>query len=111
MKAFQCDACNNLLFFENVTCLSCGHTLGFLPQLIDLCALDPTEDKRWKPFATSVSSHSYRKCQNSTQYQICNWMVSADDPNPLCSSCRLNLVIPDLTVAGNRERWHKLELA
>ena len=34
-----------------------------------------------------------------------------DDPNPFCISCRLNKVVPDLKVAGNHERWHKLELA
>lgn len=34
-----------------------------------------------------------------------------DDPNPLCASCRLNDIIPDLTDAHNLARWEKLELA
>ncbi len=38
-------------------------------------------------------------------------MVAADDPNPFCVSCRLNTVIPNLSVPGNMDRWHKLEIA
>jgi len=38
-------------------------------------------------------------------------MVSGDDPNPFCVSCRLNEVIPDLTDARNPVRWEKLESA
>ena len=33
------------------------------------------------------------------------------DEEGLCNACRLNDVIPDLAVEGNRERWAKLELA
>ena len=25
MKTFHCDECDQLVFFENVTCLKCGH--------------------------------------------------------------------------------------
>ncbi|MDB6023739.1 MAG: hypothetical protein JWQ04_3596 [Pedosphaera sp.] len=38
-------------------------------------------------------------------------MASADDPNPFCVACRLNELIPDLSVPGNLERWRKLEKA
>jgi hypothetical protein len=38
-------------------------------------------------------------------------MVPADDPSRFCISCRLNEMIPDLQVPGNRERWHRLEKA
>ena len=30
--------------------------------------------------------------------KVCNWAVPPDDPNPLCVSCRLTRVIPDLAV-------------
>ncbi|MDB6039673.1 MAG: hypothetical protein JWM99_3514 [Verrucomicrobiales bacterium] len=111
MKAFQCDHCGNLLFFENVACLGCNHTLGFLPEVIDLCALEPAREKLWKALAPSAGSHLWRQCRNATDYQICNWMVAEEDDNPLCRSCRLNLLVPDLTIQGNLERWQKLEVA
>jgi hypothetical protein len=38
-------------------------------------------------------------------------MVPAEEAAPFCIACRLNNLIPDLQVAGNLERWHKLELA
>lgn len=38
-------------------------------------------------------------------------MVAANDPNPFCVSCRLNNLIPNLSLPGNLERWYKLEMA
>ncbi len=116
MKAFQCDHCGNLVFFENVTCLRCQHTLGFIPELIDLCALEKHEGF-WKPLASQATSiygtnpSKYRQCSNAIAFQTCNWLVAESDQDPLCRSCRLNDVIPDLSLNENRERWHKLEIA
>ena len=39
----------------------------------------------------------YRLCANSTEFGVCNWAVPDDDPSPLCESCRLNDVIPNLS--------------
>lgn len=38
-------------------------------------------------------------------------MVPLDETDPFCPACRLNRVVPDLSVEGNLELWHKLELA
>jgi hypothetical protein len=111
VKAFECDQCGNLVFFENVTCLRCNSTLGFLPEFIDLSALEPAAEGAWKPLSRAAANTVYRQCQNAIQYQICNWLIPHDDPNPLCRSCRLNLVIPDLGIPQNLALWHKLELA
>lgn len=111
MKAFHCDSCGNLLFFENFSCLSCSHVLGFLPDAIDLCALEPAEAPFYWPLAPAARSKRYRPCQNGTDHQACNWWIAEDDDNPLCRSCRLNLVIPDLSAPGSIDRWRKLESA
>lgn len=111
MKVFECDHCANLLFYENVVCLRCQHPLGFLPEFIDLSALEADENQSWKPLSPAAAEKRYRQCQNALDYQTCNWMVSADESNPLCKSCRLNLVIPDLNISENRDRWQKLEIA
>ena len=35
----------------------------------------------------------------------------AEDANPLCVSCRLTRVIPDLEKSENRQAWYRLEVA
>jgi hypothetical protein len=111
VKTFHCDKCGNLVFFENVKCVQCGHLLGFLPVAGELAALESADGKTWRPMAPALKNQLYRQCQNGAQHEVCNWMVVTVDTNPFCESCRLNEMIPDLAVAGNLERWHKLEAA
>jgi hypothetical protein len=113
MKSFHCDSCGMMVFFQNDRCVKCGHPLGFLPDILDLSALEATVDNQcqWQTSLPLAPGKIYRNCDNGQQFQVCNWMVSADDPNPLCVACRLNEVIPDLANAKNLERWTKLELA
>ena len=111
MKTFHCEACGNLVFFENVQCVKCGHALGFLPPTGELSALEAADDGTWRPLAAGSGHQLYRACLNGRDHRVCNWMVPASDSNPFCVSCRLNQTIPDLSVAGNQERWYKLEKA
>jgi hypothetical protein len=97
MKVFHCDHCAALVFFENVSCVSCGHALAYFPDLEKVGTVDQARD--------------YRPCENYSRHEVCNWAVPADDPNPLCRSCRLTRVIPDLGVAGNKAAWFRLEAA
>jgi len=110
MRVFHCDHCDNLAFFENTQCMQCGHLLAFLPELMEMGSLDPAGDGLWRsPLAGARPA--YRLCANYEQRQVCNWAVDADDPNPLCPSCRITQTIPNLDVAGNREAWYRLEVA
>jgi hypothetical protein len=111
MKIFHCDSCGSLVFFDNVKCVKCGHVLGFLPAASELGALEATGPKTWRPIALGLKNQVYRQCQNGEQHEVCNWMVAINDTNPFCESCRLNELIPNLSQAGNLERWHKLEMA
>lgn len=111
MKAFHCDACGSLLFFESVECVKCHHVLGYLPDAKDLSALEPDGTDTWRALSLNAKHRRYRLCLNGQQYKVCNWMVPMDDPEPLCRACRLNGVVPDLQVQGNLGRWYKLELA
>ena len=111
MRCFHCDSCKMLVFFENDRCVKCGHPLGFLPDVLKLSALESMPDDKSRPASPKVAEHVYRNCANGTQFQVCNWMVPDNDPNPLCVACRLNEVIPDLSGSKNLERWKKLELA
>lgn len=111
MKVFHCDHCDQMVFFENVQCLRCTRPLAYLPDLGVTGSLDQTEDGLWKSPLTRAEGKAYRLCANYTTHNVCNWAVPADDPNPLCSSCRLTQVIPNLDAPGNREAWYKVEVA
>jgi hypothetical protein len=107
VKNFHCDHCGALVFFENVQCVSCGRSLAFLPDQLDVCSLDAAQAGLWK----SAAGGTYRLCGNYVQQNVCNWAVQADDPRELCVSCRLTTVIPDLTQPNQQINWYKLEQA
>ena len=45
MKIFHCDHCQQLVFFENTHCVSCGHVLAFLPDLLEIASLEVAGDQ------------------------------------------------------------------
>jgi hypothetical protein len=100
-----------MVFFENTRCLKCESQLGFLPDVLDLSALEADANNQWRAISPLAKKGIYRECANRQQHKICNWMVRLDDPNPFCASCRLNEMIPGLSDANNIARWEKLELA
>jgi hypothetical protein len=110
VKLFHCDHCRQPVFFENVECVSCKHALGFLPDLDAMASLEPAADGAWRSPIPGGRERTYRHCANRSN-DVCNWMVRVEDPGPLCESCRLTRVIPDLSVEGNRLAWYRLEVA
>ncbi len=108
MKIFRCT-CGNTLYFENTQCLQCGRKLGFLPDVLELSALEPAAGGRHLALAPAARERHYRPCLNYSQSNACNWMVPEDDPEPYCTACRLNEVIPNLEQPGNRALWIRIE--
>ncbi|MGY4417020.1 hypothetical protein ACVWW4_008756 [Bradyrhizobium sp. LB7.1] len=41
MKLFVCQACDNVLYFENRACERCGHRVAFLPEKETMSAIEP----------------------------------------------------------------------
>jgi hypothetical protein len=111
MKVFHCDHCAALVFFENVRCVNCHHALAYLPDLEIVGSLNEASDGLWTSPLPRSDGRKYRLCENYAKSNVCNWAVPAQDPNPLCRSCRLTRVIPDLGKPGNQEAWYKLEAA
>ncbi len=111
MKVFHCDHCDQLIFFESVYCVRCEHPLAYLPDLGVTGSLDRGDDGLWRSPLARAAGKTYRLCQNYTEHNVCNWAVPADDADPLCRSCRLTRVIPDLSTTKNKEAWYKLEVA
>ena len=117
MKTFHCQHCGHPIFFENVQCLQCGSQLAFLPDRMNMAAIEKAGDGEggalWRPRARGRkgSPARYRLCHNHTTQNACNFAVPAADANPLCVSCRLTRVLPDLSQPENPQRWYRLEAA
>lgn len=106
MKTFHCTHCQNLVFFENVKCLNCLHDLAYLPEPMQMAALEQGADGLWYH-----GDMAYKLCANNLTHQICNWALPATETEVLCRSCRLTHVIPNLGQPGNEEAWRRLEIA
>jgi hypothetical protein len=105
MRLFRCQECGQTVFFENRRCEQCGHALGYLPQTIELLALDIQGD-----IVTPIQEprRTFRYCANAPQ-GACNWLVPENLSEIFCAACRHNSVIPDLAENGNLVRWQRIE--
>jgi hypothetical protein len=110
MRTYTC-VCGQLIFFQNISCVNCRRELGFLPGSLVMTSIEPEADGSWLPTAAGEHTGLFKKCQNYSQAGVCNWMIPAESPETFCVSCRLNEIIPDLTVAPNRELWGTMEVA
>lgn len=111
MKNFICGcARENTLFFESTQCTACGRMVGYCADTQRMLAFDDEGDEQhW--LSVEPAPQRYRQCGNYSEHQVCNWMVPEYDPNLLCRACRLNDVIPDLSLPQNLLYWRKLEAA
>lgn len=109
MRTFHCDNCRQPVYFENTQCTHCGHMLGLLPEYLRVSALRHLEGDVWQPLMPLAARRRYRQCANYRDHQVCNWMVPAESPETFCLACRLNDVIPNLSRAGFRDQWFRLE--
>ena len=75
MKIFHCDHCDQLVFFENTQCVSCGRRLAFLPDIAEIGSLDPAGYDRWQSPLEGAATEGYRLCANYTNHDVCNWAL------------------------------------
>jgi hypothetical protein len=113
MKLFHC-CCEGSpkLFFESTSCTVCGRPVGFCPDSLRLRTFQPEADADGCWTLADEPSARYRPCANRVEHDVCNWMVPTEDEGQtFCAACRLNEIIPDLTVPQNLVYWAKLETA
>jgi len=92
MLSFACGHCGRLVFFENSLCLHCRTPQGFVPERLELVALE------------GAAADELHRCAN---FELigCNWMVGAE--RRLCRSCELTRTRPgDSDVIGMAELAH-----
>jgi hypothetical protein len=109
VKLFSCTACHTLVFFENVRCTSCGHSLAYLADQTVMSAIEPVPGTDL--YVALGSQARYRLCSNSIEHAVCNWAIPEASSETLCDACRCNETIPNLTEAAALDAWHRLESA
>lgn len=111
MKTFHCDRCAQQVFFENTVCGNCGSTLGYHPVQGVVSSFEMAADGNWRSLNPVDAGRLYKQCSNYADQHVCNWMLDAADPNLLCASCQLTVVIPPLSSDRNHLFWQRLESA
>ncbi len=108
---YHCQ-CGRPVFFRNSLCLGCGTPLGYEPNRAEVRALSlGANDGTWQLAGETPASPAYRRCANLDTSAGCNWLISAECTTPLCISCGLNRMIPDLNDTDNRRYWRSIENA
>jgi hypothetical protein len=132
METYQCT-CGGRLFFNNTVCIGCNREVGWCEACRTVAPLEKLDDTTYRCDNPKCGA-TVVKCHNYAVEAVCNRVLLPSSPplqggdrgesdvpptappstparSPLCKACRLNDVIPDLAVDGNRERWAKLEIA
>lgn len=111
MKTFYCDFCSQLIYFENIECVNCGHILGFCSDTQKNTTFKPIGNGMWESLAPRSQGKIYKQCANYSHENVCNWMIPVESKENFCLSCNLNQTIPDIHIGNNRKYWYKLEQA
>jgi len=114
-RAYRCR-CGQQVFFRNSRCLACGTPLGYVPSRGSLYPLQAgAEPGTWQVVGEPAQPGAlYRRCDNFNSPAACNWLVEpevATHGQRLCTACRLNRVIPDLSRSENLPLWLRMERA
>jgi len=112
--SYRCQ-CGRPVFFRNSRCLGCNTELGYEPMQGQVRAIiEPwpeSDGGTWRFYGQQEDAPLWRRCENFNSPAGCNWIVSAEDPEPLCISCRLNNTIPTLDDPENGRHWRLIENA
>ena len=104
MKRFSCANCGNEVYFDSTQCVTCGNTLGYVPEQFIMLST-PAGGA-----FTGQDGTQYKACGNAPLVS-CNWLLPADSADRLCIACSHNRTIPNLSDPLSTQRWTALELA
>lgn len=108
MRTYPC-VCGNEVYFINSRCLNCGRELGFLREEDAVVAFEQAAHGAFVSKGPAAEGRLLRKCRNYSEHDVCNWMIPDGTDSAYCAACRLNRVIPNLSVPQNKEYWYRLE--
>ena len=110
-KALGQCTCGQPIFFRNSQCLYCQAPLGYEPERSQVVTLATTYQVDIWCIDAEPQWQTYKRCANLNTAAGCNWLLPASSTTTLCCACRLNRIIPDLSVPGNDLRWARFETA
>lgn len=111
MKTSDCASCGNKVYFENISCVRCGHALGYDSSRLEMVTLEATEEQGlFRRQGSSGQSGLVRYCEN-VEHGACNWLTSPGDESGLCVACDMNRTIPNLSETGALGAWRDFERA
>ncbi len=111
MRSFHCSSCRARVYFENISCLKCGHSLAFDVDSMRMVALAAdAEDTGLYRRIGITDGIAMRICANAS-FGVCNWVRPAADASDKCRACDLNRTIPNLAEFGSLQAWGDLERA
>lgn len=118
MKTYPC-VCGSTLFFDSTHCVQCERMTAVCPKCRQMTALEVTsgpvqetpDEGAWR-CQNAKCGQLLKLCGNRLEFDACNRGVLLEETaETLCTYCRLNQVIPDLSIEGNLEKWRRLEAA
>src|SRR5882672_2089880 len=107
MKSFHCTHCEQVIFFESVSCVNCGRLLAYLPDQATMGSLEQAENILWLYRTRTGTEQHYRLCENYQQHNVCNWAIPAAETHQACISCRLTQPTPELAEEAHRQAWFR----
>jgi hypothetical protein len=107
VKLFVCQACKNVLYFENRSCGRCGHQLAFMPERQTLSAVEPADNG----FRALADNRDGRFLCANAGYDACNWLLEPGETMGFCRACRHNGTVPNLSDPAQLAGWRDLEMA
>ncbi len=108
-RSYNCR-CGRPVFFRNSQCLGCGAALGFEPYLGLVASLEPAAGAPGTWFIQGATG-TYLRCANLDSPSGCNWLVPAGEGPVLCRSCRLDRVIPNLSIPSDADCYRRISFA
>ncbi|AUX79508.1 MULTISPECIES: zinc-binding metallopeptidase family protein [Sinorhizobium] len=109
MRLYQCDVSGLPLYFDNHFSVGANNApVGFVADTLTLHTLTNAGEGLWR--IPSRPDRLWKFCANAP-IDGSNWLVNADDPNPLAIPARYNRIIPSTGTAQGRERFHKIGAA
>jgi hypothetical protein len=106
MNRFYCR-CGQPIFFDSTGCVSCGSSLGFDKESLQLLAVDIEPDGT----LLAADGRRYKSCRNGTEFNACNWLIPIPSGEAYCWACQFNRTIPDQGRPRNNQRLQRFETA
>lgn len=109
MRLYRCEISGMPLYFNDHFSVGAGNApVGFAPDTLTMHTLLEAGAGLWR--TPSRPDETWRFCANAL-IDGSNWLIRADDPNPLAIPARYNRLIPNLSIPHGIERFMKLGAA